>query len=135
MWREKNVGTRFANVLSNVANPSAAGGMGLGGIGSNGEIDAAHRGSGGREKSGHAAGRFHGDAWRHNAARVVVPCGGLDSERGKGTVFPAKRTTNGLSDLVDLHFVAGKISQSPGCERLRETQTPSERMSVILFAS
>jgi len=39
--------------------------------------------------------------------------------RGTGTIFPAKRTSNGLSDLVELHFVAGKLSQSLGREQLR----------------
>ncbi len=33
--------------------------------------------------------------------------------RGTGTIFPAKRRVNGLSDLADLHLVAGKMSQSP----------------------
>lgn len=33
---------------------------------------------------------------------------------GTGTIFPAKRTSNGLHDLGELHFVVGKLSQSPG---------------------
>jgi len=37
--------------------------------------------------------------------------------RGTGTIFPAKRRVNGLSDLADLHWVAGKMSQSPSCVR------------------
>ena len=37
--------------------------------------------------------------------------------RGTGTVFPTKRGVNGLSDLADLHFVTGKMSQSPSCVR------------------
>jgi hypothetical protein len=39
--------------------------------------------------------------------------------RGTGTVFPAKRGVNGLSDLADRHLVAGKMSQSPNDERLQ----------------
>ena len=34
--------------------------------------------------------------------------------RGTGTIFPAKRTSTGLSDFAGLYFVAGKLSQSPG---------------------
>ena len=47
--------------------------------------------------------------------RAAVP---VRSEiRGTGTVFPAKQRVNGLSDLADLYFVAGKMSQSPNCVR------------------
>ena len=47
--------------------------------------------------------------------RAAVP---FRSEiRGTGTVFPAKQRVNGLSDLADLYFVAGKMSQSPNCVR------------------
>jgi hypothetical protein len=38
----------------------------------------------------------------------------MSEQRGAGTIFPAKRTSNGLSDLAGLHIVAGKMSQSPG---------------------
>ena len=45
--------------------------------------------------------------------RAAVP---VRSEiRGKGSVIPAKRRVNGLSDLADLDFVAGKMTQSPNC--------------------
>jgi hypothetical protein len=39
---------------------------------------------------------------------------------------------NGLSDFADLHFVAGKMSQSPNCERLPWIEQPSQRQAVEL---
>jgi len=39
--------------------------------------------------------------------------------RGTGTIFPAKRTSTGLSDFAGLYFVAGKLSQSLDREQLR----------------
>ena len=38
----------------------------------------------------------------------------MSEQSGTGTIFPAKRTWNGLSHLAELHFVAGKMSQSLG---------------------
>ena len=37
--------------------------------------------------------------------------------RATGKVIPATRRVNGLSDLADLYFVAGKMSQFPNCVR------------------
>ena len=52
-----------------------------------------------------------GNPLLHNAVTVH------SEVRETGTVFPAKRGVNGLSDLADLHLVAGKMSPSPSCER------------------
>ena len=52
-----------------------------------------------------------GNLLLHNAVTVH------SEVRETGTVFPAKRGVNGLSDLADLHLVAGKMSPSPSCER------------------
>jgi hypothetical protein len=42
------------------------------------------------------------------------PQGDMSDHRGTGTIFPTKRTLNGLSDLTELHFVVGKMIQSLG---------------------
>ena len=48
--------------------------------------------------------------------RLFVKSLNLKRPQGAGTFFPTKRTSNGLSDLAGLHFVAGKLSQSPNYE-------------------
>ena len=63
---EKDVGTGFADVSPDVANPAEAFGMGLGRVGADGETDAAHWRSGGGEKPGLAAGCVHGQSRRQH---------------------------------------------------------------------
>ena len=53
--------------------------------------------------------------------------------RRTGTIFPAKRGVNGLNDLADLHLVAGKMSQSPSCEKrtLRKGDASAEGVITV----
>ena len=58
------------------------------------------------------------------AARSFVCKITQPQQRGTGTNFPTKRTSNGLSDLEGLDFVAEKLSQSPG---MRSQRTEGDR--------